>query len=225
MSESTAAESSPTPGPNTPTQSALPDVGPIPGPPVTVGNDVDLETLTPEQIRARLQARERDMKYHVAALKHEALTVADDVNIGGRPLLDIIRAQPLRAAAIGVGTGALLGLLLGLRARAKRRPVTDDEIDFVRARLAVSVEDAARRVARGQDTEDALRSSMRTMPVIYHESAGAAEQAQRSTSGVIDVVVKSALGFAAKAAADQLTQRLTGHEETFAAMADAADSP
>lgn len=224
MSESSPAESSPTPGPNTPTKSALPDIGPIPGPPVNIGNDVSLETLTPEEIRARLAARERDMKYHVAALKHEALTVADDVNIGGRPLMDIIRAQPLRAAAIAVGSGALLGLLIGLRSRAKRRPVQDDDIDFVRARLAFSVEDAARRVARGDETEHALRASMRTMPVIYGEASGPAEQARRSTNGVIDVVIKSALGFAAKAAADQLTQKLTGHEETFAAVADAAES-
>lgn len=214
----------PTPGPNSPDR-RLADTSALPMPPVTVGGDDRLDDLSPEDIRARLVARERDLKFHLAALRHEAATVADDVNIGGRPLMDIIRGRALVALGTAAAAGALVGALAGLRARAKRRPHTDDEVDFVRARLALAVEDAARRVARGADTEAAIRRSMREVPVIYGDSqVGAAlDQTRSSTREVVDVAVKSAVGFAAKAAVDQLTQRLTGHEETFAAVADAAD--
>lgn len=212
----------PTPGPNSPDRS-LADTSALPGPSVPIVGDERYDDLSPEDIRARLVARERDLKFHLAALRHEAVTVADDVNIGGRPLMDIIRAKPLVAVASAALTGALLGALLGARARSKRRPDTDDGIDFVRARLAISMEEAAQRVARGADTEAALKASMKAMPVIYGDSQSVAQQARSSSNEVVDVAVKSAVGFAAKAAMDHLTQRLTGHEETFAAVADAAD--
>lgn len=212
-----------TPGPATPTRAADAFTAPIPSPPVQVGDDVALDQLSPDEIRARLAARERDLKYHVQALRHEAATVIDDVNVGGRPLMDIIRGNPVLSVVTAVGTGALVGLVLGLRARAKRRPPTDDEIDFVRARLALALEDAAQRVAAGTSVEVALRRSLDTVPVMYAD-ASEVEPAPRSTRHqVFDVVMTSVAGFAAKSALDLLTQRLTGHEETFSAVADAVD--
>lgn len=214
----------PTPGPTAKTQALEPSIGPIPGPSVPIGGDVRLDSLSAEEIEHRLAARERDLKFHLSALRHEAATIGDDINIGGRPVMDIIRAQPVVAVGTALATGALLGALLGLRARAKRRPPTDDGIDFVRARLAIALEDAAQRVAWGADSEAALKAAMKSMPVIYGDSQStAAMQARSSTREAIDVAVKSAVGFAAKAAVDQLTQKLTGHEETFAAVADAVD--
>ena len=216
------SKSNPTPGPATPTKQAEAFTGALPGPLATAGDDVALDQLTPEEIRARILARERDLKYHVEALKHEALTVIDDVNVGGRPLMDVIRGNPIVAVAAGVGTGVLLGLLLGLRARAKRRPPSDDEIDFVRARIALALEDAARRVAKGDETEDALKGSMDTVPLMYGDASTVPPKLHSTRRQVFDVVATSVAGFAAKTALDMITQRLTGHEETFAAVADAA---
>lgn len=213
----------PTLGPNSPDR-RLAETSALPAPPVTVGGEDSYDDLSPEDIRARLVARERDLKFHLAALRHEAMTVGDDLNIGGRPVMDIIRARPALALAAAAAVGALLGSLLGLRARSKRRPKADDDVDFVRARLAMALEDAAQRVARGTDPEAALRASMRTVPVIYGDSqAPTAQQARSSAREAVDVAVKSAVGFAAKAAMDQVTKKLTGHEETFAAVADAAE--
>ncbi|MEM6287640.1 MAG: hypothetical protein AAF845_10830, partial [Bacteroidota bacterium] len=119
-----------TSGPNATTGALKPALGSVPSPPVTVDGGVSLDALSAEELEQRLEARERDLKSHLAALRHEAVTIADDVNIGGRPLMDIIRAQPVVAVATAVATGALLGVLLGARARAKRRPALDDGIDF-----------------------------------------------------------------------------------------------
>lgn len=214
----------PTPGPNSPNR-PLVDTSALPVPPVTVGDDERYEDLSPEDIRARLVARERDLKFHIAALRHEAATVIDDVNVGGRPLMDIIRANALLALGTALAAGAAIGMLFGLRARSKRRPKTDDDVDFVRARLDLALDDAARRVAGGSDTEAALKASMKSVPVLYGDSqAGAARQARSSMREAVDVAVKTAVGFAAKAAMDQVTKKLTGHEETFAAVADAAES-
>ncbi len=216
-------ESTPTPGPASPTKSVEAFTGAIPGPLAAAGDDVALDQLSPEEIRARILARERDMKYHVEALKHEAATVIDDVNVGGRPLMDVVRGNPVVALATAVGTGVLLGLLLGLRARAKRRPTPDDEIDFVRARLALALEDAAQRVARGTEVEDALKKSMDTVPMMYGDPSTLRPRARSTREQALDVVVTSAAGFAAKTALDLITQRMTGHEETFSAVADAVD--
>ena len=214
--------SSSTPGPATPTKQVEAFTGAIPGPMATAGDDVALDQLTPEEIRARIQSRERDIKFHVQALKHEAVTVIDDVNIDGRPLMDIIRGNPVVALAAAVGTGLLLGGLLGLRARAKRRPKADDEIDFVRARLALALEDAAQRVAKGTEMEEALRRAMNTVPMMYGDPSTLQPRARSTREQALDVLVTSAVGFAAKTGLDLLTKRFTGHEETFAAVADAA---
>lgn len=218
------SKTQPTPGPTTPTREVEAFTGAIPGPTVTAGDDVALDQLMPEEIRARLMARERDIKFHVQALKHEALTVIDDVNVGGRPLMDIVRGNPTVALATAAGAGLLAGLLVGLRARAKRRPPTDDEIDFVRARLALALDAAARRVAEGTEMEAALKESMETVPTMYSESPVFPRERRHSVRHqLLETLLISAVGFAAKAVMDLVTQQVTGHEETFSAVADAVD--
>lgn len=209
-----------TPGPNAKLQRPEDRPALVPIPPDAVGS-VDLDSLSADEIRARLDARQRDLQYHLQALKHEAVTIADDVNIGGRPLMDRIRERPIQVVAVAAGVGALLGGLLGLRARAKRlaaRP--EDNIDFVRARLAYALDDAAERVAAGDDVEHAIRTTMGAMPVIYGDSKGAGAQAASSTREAVDVAVKTAVGFAVKAAADMLVRRYTSHEGSLAAIHD-----
>ncbi len=217
------SKSTPTPGPASPAREVEAFTGAVPGPLAMAGDDVSLDQLSPEEIRARILARERDMKHHVEALKHEALAVIDDVNVGGRPLMDVIRGNPIVALAATAGAGALVGLLVGLRARAKRRPPADDEIDFVRARLALAIEDASQRVAEGARMEDALKKSMNTVPMMYGDPSTLPPRERSTRKQALDVVVTSAAGFAAKTALDMITKRLTGHEETFAAVADATD--
>lgn len=215
------APGTPTPGPTTPTRDAQP-VLPIPAPLIPT-EELDLKSLSPKDLQEQLLARERDMKFRLAAIRHEVSSLGDDVVLGGRPLLDHIRDHKEIAIAAAAGVGALLGVLLALRARAKRRPPNDDELDFVHARLSTLLDEAAHRVASGRDTpEEALRHTLRTTPVIYTERQPVHAQAKSSLGQTADVLVKAVVGFAAKSAADQLTQKLTGHANIGDAIADAA---
>lgn len=127
---------------------------------------------------------------------------------------------PERRWVIAGVVGATAGILLGLRARAKRRRRQPDAgFEFVQARLATFLEEAAARVANGRSAEDALNDLFRTVPVVYadrHLSADALEP----QPGLAKTLMKSAFGFGLKAGLDLLTQRLTGHEETFAALSE-----
>lgn len=208
----------PTPGPTTPTKELQsgPRSLPMSSSP---GDNVAKVHLTADQIREQLRARERDMQYRIDALKHEALAVLDDVNVGGRPLTDYIRERPLEIAGSALATGALLGLLWGLRARAKRRPQADD-FAVVRARIDVAIEEAAHRVARGADVEDALREAMPVVPALYARTESVPEQAASSTKEAVDVAVKTAIGFGVKAVMDVAIRRFTGHDGTIDALTD-----
>ncbi len=213
----------PNPGPNSKTSALEPTLGAIPGRPASLGNDVSLDTLTPDEIKARLAARERDLKYHIEALKHEATSVLDDVNVGGRPLMDLIRQRKQIALAAGAAAGSLLGLVWGLRARAKRRPEpTGDHIEFVRARLDAAVEEAAGRVARGESVDEAMKRSMKAMPAVFGDSKPP-RPAQNQHQTLTNVALTTAMGFAVKTALDLATKRFTDSDETFEAIAEAVD--
>ncbi len=218
------APGQPTGGPATPTHDASPPL-PIPAPPAALSTD-DLSQLSPEDIQARITARERDMKYRLAAIKHEVASLGDDVTFAGRPLLDWIRERKVLAVGVAAGAGALVGILWGVAKRESRRPDPDDQIDFIRARMTSLLDEAAHKVARGASTEDAMRHAMRSAPIVYTDAPARdsmpAAQTKSSVRQTIDVAVKSMLGFALKAATDQLTQKLTGHK-TIGDAVKAAD--
>ena len=212
----------PTPGPNSKTQTPGPSLGPIPSPPVTVGDGVALDQLTADQIRARLAARERDLKYHVAALKHEAATVLDDVVVDGRPLMDRIREKTGLALGVAAAAGAFVGMLFGLRARAKRRvSPPEDHVEFVRARLALALDEAAGRVARGASVEEAMQASMATVPAVFGD-VQVPEHHREARQTALDVALQTAVGFGVKTAMDLAIRRYTNSDGAVDALADAA---
>ena len=199
----------PAPGPNSPTKAL--DKGPRSLPSaLSADDDLSKVHLTADQVRQRLIARERDIQYHLDALKHEAASVLDDVNIDGRPVMDRIRERPKDAILAAAAAGALVGVLFGVRARAKRRTEPEDHIDFIKARLSVAVEEAALRVSRGAEVEDAVRASMDDVPVAYGDAAAVAHQTQSSMREVVDVAVKTAVGFGIKAIMDAVVHKYAG---------------
>ena len=223
MSDSSSASSvpanAPQPGPATPVE---PVKTAFPNPVPSSGSGLDLESMTPEDIEKQIVARERDMKYQIEAIKNELVTIADDVNIGGRPFLDVFRANPERALAIAGAVGATVGVLLGVWSRRRRRPEPDDGVEFVRARLATLLDEAAWKVANGTTTDDALKHTFKTVPAVYSDRQPVSTPGREHDS-VGGLVLKTALGFGLKTALDLLTQRLTDEDETFEALADAAD--
>ena len=187
--------------------------------PAARGSDHDLSTvhLTVDDVRNRLAARERDMRYHIEALKHEAMTVLDDVNVEGRPLMDRIREKPEEALALAGGVAALVGFLWGLRRRAQRRPETDEDIAFIKARLGVALDHAAHRVAAGSPTDEALREAMEEMPVVYGD-ASKLKPSRSSRKLAADAALTAAAGFLATSLADMAIRRFTGHTGALDAL-------
>lgn len=211
----------PTPGPNSKTSALEPALGPIPGAPVAL-DGASLDTLTPDEIKARLAARERDLKYHIQALRHEASTVLDDVEVDGQPLIDRIRQQPAVAFGGAAAVGLLIGALFGLRSRAKRRVDPPEEhILFIKARMAAAIDEAAHRVAGGDSVDEAMKRSMKTMPAVFGDSKPPTTGNSKQT--LTDVALTTAMGFAVKMALDLATKRFTDSDETFEALAEAAE--
>ncbi|MDT0632531.1 hypothetical protein RQM47_10120 [Rubrivirga sp. S365] len=207
---------------------STPPAGALPSPPVRVPEridpDHDTRPLPAAEIRARLDARKRDIEYHLEALKHEVTTVSD-VTVDGQPLPQAVRDHAETLALAAGGVAVLVGFLRGLRKRSKRKARFDAGAAFERARLDAVLDAAARLVAgRGKDTDRALQTVLRSVPAVYPApKAARSRRAASAESGVGTVIVQAAAGFVAKTALDLLTQRLTGHEETFSAVADAAD--
>ncbi len=107
----------------------------------------------------------------------------------------------------------MLGALVGLRARSKRKPEPQDAVDVLKVRLATLLDDAAARVARGTSGEEALRATLRDTPIVYNPptaAAAAEKQAKSSLRQAVDVGVKSLGGLALKYAMDGLQEAFTG---------------
>lgn len=214
-----------TPGPGSP---LAVDRSPMAIPPALADDGVDLAMLSPDDIKARIVARERDMKFRIESLKREVVTVGEDIVYDGRPLFDVVRGKPWETAAIVGGAGIFVGVLLGLWARRGNRVEPDHGLNAIRARIATLVDEAAAKVAKGTSAEDAIRSTTREFPVYTpsapQTTAGAASaQAKSSVRQAVDLAVKSAVGFAIKAGTDQLTQKLTGKKDTLTAIAEAPE--
>lgn len=202
----------------------MPNVSlPSPSTPVLQPEE-SLDGLSAAELKSRLEARQRDLQFRVRALGQELGLVADDVVIADRPLIDRVRQRPLAAVGLALAAGATIGLLWGFGKRARRRPDPDFAGDLIRYHTASLVRAASRRVARGESTDDAIAAEVRRRPVVFvpADEEPVVKQAKSSTREIVDVALKSAVGIGVKTAADRLTQQLTGHEETFEALKDAA---
>ena len=137
--------------------------------------------------------------------------------------MDIIRQRKQIALAAGAGVGALVGLGLGLRARAKKRPPQgEDHVEFVRARLAVALDEAAERVARGESVDQAMRRSMKAVPAVFGDSKKP-ERVHHGKQTLTDVALSTAMGFAVKTVLDLVARRYTPSDGSVDALIDAAD--
>ncbi len=194
-------------------------VEPRPKREVVISKDESLDDL-----RARLEARETGIRDHLAGLKAE-LTTLDDFAVGGRPLLDHVRADPMRAVAYSAAGGAVVGVLAGLVSRWRREEASDEE-QTLRLFTTAMMDDAAEFAAHGDDLKQALRKAARRhAPTIYLAAPGSAgTQARGAIREGFDLALKSAMGFGVKMAMDMLSKRLTGTPEVFTATQEASDN-
>lgn len=181
-----------------------------------------MQSLTQDELREMVEARRERLRGHLAGLGSE-VTLAD-VSLGGRPVLDHVRARPLLAAGVAAGLGLLAGLLSGL-ARRGRGPEPDPHALWMGAYLKDLVEDAAHRVGPDGEGEEALRGALRRRApvVVIEEKALPAREARSALGGALGVVLNTAVGFGAKLAMDRLAQQLTGEPEVVMAAQKAGE--
>lgn len=172
--------------------------------------------MTQEQLRWELETRKEVLTEHLHGLRSE-LTLAD-VTVGGRPILDYVREQPLLAVGVAVGGAALAGLLLTLlRRETPASPAPRDE--FWRHYMDDLIDAAAFRVQRGEDTDTALQKALRQRaPVVYVENEVDPKAPSTVLRSTFDLLFKTALGFGTKFALDRMAQALTGEEEIVEAV-------
>ncbi len=192
---------------------------PLDNVPARIDPDHETTKRSAAEIRSLLDARQNDLQFRVQAIKDE-LTNPSSVMIGDQPLPDALRDNALRYAAIALGSGVALGILWGFLKRS--RPEPEHDLDLVRAKVSSFLDDAAEKVRRGASSAEAVRRTLRDTPVVYAPppAAQAAAQAKSSVRQAVDFAVKSAAGFAIKAATDQLKQSFVGNAS--AADANAA---
>lgn len=184
-------------------------------------DDAKKKTLTQHQLRAELEARKHRLDHHLSGLRSE-LTVAD-VNVGGRPILDYVREQPLLVAGIAVGVGAVAGLVTGLMGREAPEEPSDFDL-WIGAYLDDLVDDAGSRVQRGEGADVALRKALRRRaPVIVMEPE--AEPVKARAGSMFSVLLNTALGFGVKFALDRMAREMVGEDEIVEAMHKASSGP
>ncbi|MEO0559973.1 MAG: hypothetical protein AAF170_17535 [Bacteroidota bacterium] len=166
-------------------------------------------------LKAELAARERSVATRLTALKDEVTAPFGGLGGGARSLAPKPKPSPERLLLIAGAVGAAAGILLGLRARHKRRPQPDAGAAFVQARLSTFLDDAAARVARGRDAQDALDDLFRTVPIVYADRQLAADMPKPSA---LKTLAKSAAGFGLKMGVDMVKQSLAGKQEALRAQ-------
>lgn len=177
--------------------------------------------LSYDQLKERIEGRERSMRRHVEGLKQE-LTTVSDVTVGGRPVLDYVREQPLLAVGVAAGVGLLAGLVGGLASRPEPESPSDHDL-WMSAYLEDVIEEGGFRVQGGEDAETALRKVLRKRAPVVVLEAEAKPVAQ--ARGTVSMLLNTALGFGMKLALDQVAQRLTGEEEIVDALGRTAEPP
>ena len=173
---------------------------------------------TADEIKEAMLRRIESLQRRGDALKSEANF--QGLTLKNQPAPEWITSNPERVALATAGVGAALALLTGLpgklRRRREKKRRRDDQSDVLRYYMNAIVDDAARRRMDGDasmSAEGAMNDAIRASgPVIYAppepEAAGKGTMRQ-----IIDLAVKTAIGFAVKAVMDEMTQKLTGEDE------------
>jgi hypothetical protein len=123
-----------------------------------------------------------------------------------------------------VAAGAAVALTVyGLRRAFRRRPEVDEQALLMRGYLDEIVDDAAYRVATGEDTDDAISDAFASRPPLIVMDSHSREARPGVMTELFSSVLTTALGFGIKIGMDMLAQRLTGEPEVIQAVQSARD--
>lgn len=154
------------------------------------------------EIREEMNRAETRIQAHTASLRRE-LTLAD-INIGAMPVLDHIRKNPL--IAVGITAGVFAAIALTRTVASRERPKIDRREEWWRMYIDDLLDDAAARVGRNGNADEALRAALRRRaPVIYVEVEREEATVGRKSAltAALASVANTVLGFGLKFAMDR----------------------
>lgn len=159
---------------------------PTPRHPVT-----EPESLSSTELRARLDARQADLKYHALAIREEVRGLLCMDEEGAESL----RANLLRNMAVAAAGGLALGLLSGRRSRrAKRPPEPESLADWFNAYGGGVADDIAHWLRKGASAREAVRRAVDSERPVLVVRTEAQEEAEAGR-------IRKALGMALSSAA------------------------
>lgn len=156
--------------------------------------------LTHDELEAQLRSKKEAIKARVDALQDEVMT-------SGQALKEAVMKSPFVSVGGAVAAGLVVGLLFGGR-KKDRFGTGAAHRALVENYLQTLLHEVKYAVARGRQVEDAVEDALRDrVPLVIY-----APQGEATRPGLIreffDLTLKTALGFAVKAAVDYLTSQI-----------------
>lgn len=151
-------------------------------------------------IRRELEAKEDQIKRRLVALEDEIVSTPAAIK-------SAVMKNPLVGIGAAIAAGAMIGLIYRVR-KKNRSPVPPAHEALIDRYISAVADEVSRGVRRGRDPEDVVRKSLRgRAPLIVHSPAST-EPDHPDSKGILrqlaDLTLKTALGFAMKAAVDLL---------------------
>lgn len=165
--------------------------------------------LTQAELQAQLDGRAEAIKARLDVLQDEVMT-------SGEALKEAVTRNPFVAVGGTIAAGLVVGLLFGGR-KKKQPPEHAAHRALLDGYIAGISDEVRRHVRKGADADEAVAAALRDRaPLIVY-----APEAEYNRPGFfrdfLDFTLKTALGFAVKAAADYLSSKvdLVTWEEQF----------
>lgn len=156
--------------------------------------EVPPRRLTKEEVAQQLDKRSASINLRLDALQGEVATAGEAV-----------REAVFRNPLLSVGGMLVAGLVVGLIVGKRRDRLGETHAALLERYLDVVGEEVRRAVRRGRDADEAVREALQgRAPVIVYE---APERSEGFIKQSLDLVLKTAMGFAVKAALDTASNR------------------
>lgn len=164
-----------------------------------------------ETTRIQLQMQLSERK---DAIERRIDEIEDEITGAPAAIVDAIRRHPLVGIAGAVLTGVTIGFLVTARRRRAKLPAIHRQL--VEQYIDAVVDEVRRKVRRGKNPEEAVQDALRDRAPVIIYAPDTSEPDSQSSRGFIrdslDIMLKSALGFAVKSAFDFFTARINLEE-------------
>ena len=177
------------------------------------------KTLNKSELEAQLSGKSASITSRIEALQKE---------VGALSFRRILQDKPIVAVGAAIATGLLLGLVFGGKGKSGRRGSANFHSSLVEGYIDSVADDVRRLTGKGKDVSKSVREALRDRVPLIVYSPDATGTTRGTIAEMADLALKTAAGFAVKAAIDYATTRID-LEQLLGDMAEetenAADGP